>query len=112
MNAADTIAALAAPADRAQAKQLEREVRAEMLADQARDWAEGALRMRDPVVTARWYLRSGYCRWMAMRQICKHRAAVLMAAGCRDAAMANLREGLRCMREARKARALAEGVVA
>jgi hypothetical protein len=112
MDAAATIAALAIPADRARAKQLEREVRAEMWADAARDWAEGALRMRDPVVTARWYLRSGYCRWMAMRQTCKHRAAVLLAAGLRDEAMANVREGLRCMREARNAARLAERAVA
>lgn len=109
---AATVAALAALTDRAQAKQQRREAAAERWTDKSRQMAEGALRMEDPVITARWYLWSGYCRWLALRNTCMHRAAAQLALGFKEHARDNVAAARYAMREAAKARRLAERVVA
>ena len=45
--------------------------------------------MPDPCVTARWYLWSGYCRWLATRDTCMHRAAAQLALGFKEHAKDN-----------------------
>ena len=112
MTPAATIAALAASAARAHAKQQRRERSAEVWTDKAHSMAEGALRMNDLCVTARWYLWSGYCRWLATRDTCMHRAAAQLARGHKEHARDNVAYARYAMREARKARRLAERVVA
>lgn len=109
---AATIAALAASADTAHAKQARRERKAEEWSDKSRSMSEGALRMKDPVVTARWYLWSGYCRWLALHNTCMHRAAAQLALGFKEHARDNVAAARYAMREAAKARRLAERVVA
>jgi hypothetical protein len=110
MNAA--ISALAADAARAHAKQERRTRTAEKWCDKGQKMAEGALRMHDPDVTARWYLWSGYCRWLATRDTCLHRAAAQLALGFREHAQDNVAAARYAMREARKARLAAERAVA
>lgn len=112
MSPPDTVAALAALSDRAHAKQTRREAKASEWTEKSRNMAEGALKMPDPVVTARWYLWSGYCRWLALRNTCMHRAAAQLALGYKEHAKDNVAHARYAMREAAKARRVAERVVA
>ena len=110
---AATIAALAALTDRAHARQDRRERKAADWCGKARQMAEGAQAIRDPEVSARWLLWSGYCGWLALRHTCMHRAAAQLALGFREHARDNIAAARHAQREATKARRMAEkGVVA
>jgi hypothetical protein len=112
MDAAATIARLAALATLAAAKQTRRERAAEMWTAKSREWSEGALRLLCPAATARWYLRSGHCKWLAKRSTAMHRAAVCKAMGFEQQARDNVAAARMASREALKAARLAERAVA
>ena len=110
---AATIAALAALADRAHAKQDRRERKAADWAEKDRMMEEGAEAIRDPDVSARWLLWSGYCGWLALRNTCMHRAAAQLALGFKEHARDNIAAARHAQHKATKARRMAEkGVVA